>query len=58
MLHSQLNSLQDPQELQEIIGIMEQTTLYSKTATTFDFDLHKLDDITLSKLEKFIKPIT
>ena len=57
MLHKQLNALQDPQQLQEIVDIMEQTTLYSETATTFDFDLCKLDDTTLSKLEKFIKPI-
>ena len=55
-LHKQLNSLQDPQLLQEIVNIIEQTGLYNLTASTFDFDLCKLDDITLSKLSKFVDP--
>lgn len=55
-LHKQLNSLQDPQQLQEIVNIIEQTGLYNLTASTFDFDLCKLDDITLSKLLKFVEP--
>ncbi len=55
-LHKQLNSLQDPQQLQEIVNIIEQTGLYNLTASTFDFDLCKLDDVTLSKLLKFVEP--
>lgn len=55
-LHKQLNSLQDPQQLQEIVNIIEQTGLYNLTASTFDFDLCKLDDGTLSKLLKFASP--
>lgn len=55
-LHKQLNSLQDPQQLQEIVNIIEQTGLYNLTASTFDFDLCKLDDGTLSKLLKFVEP--
>ena len=55
-LHKQLNSLQDPQQLQEIVNIIEQTGLFNLTASTFDFDLCKLDDSTLNKLEKFVEP--
>ena len=55
-LHKQLNSLQDPQQLQEIVNIIEQTGLYNLTASTFDFDLCKLDDGTLNKLVKFVEP--
>lgn len=55
-LHKQLNSLQDPQQLQEIVNIIEQTGLYNLTASTFDFDLCKLDDNTLTKLVKFVEP--
>ena len=55
-LHKQLNSLQDPQQLQEIVNIIEQTGLYNLTTSTFDFDLCKLDDGTLSKLLKFVEP--
>ena len=55
-LHKQLNSLQDPQQLQEIVNIIEQTGLYNLTASTFDFDLCKLDDTTLNKLVKFVEP--
>ena len=55
-LHKQLNSLQDPQQLQEIVNIIEQTGLYNLTASTFDFDLCKLDDGTLNKLLKFASP--
>lgn len=55
-LHKQLNSLQDPQQLQEIVNIIEQTGLYNLTASTFDFDLCKLDDQTLNKLVKFVEP--
>ena len=55
-LYKQLNSLQDPQQLQEIVNIIEQTGLYNLTASTFDFDLCKLDDGTLSKLLKFVEP--
>lgn len=55
-LHKQLNSLQDPQQLQEIVNIIEQTGLYNLTSSTFDFDLCKLDDTTLTKLVKFVEP--
>ena len=55
-LHRQLNSLQDPQQLQEIVNIIEQTGQYNLTTSTFDFDLCKLDDGTLSKLLKFVEP--
>jgi len=55
-LHKQLNSLQDPQQLQEIVNIIEQTGLYNLTASTFDFDLCKLDNETLDKLRKFVEP--
>ena len=55
-LHKQLNSLQDPQQLQEIVNIIEQTGLYNLTASTFDFDLCKLDNDTLDKLRKFVEP--
>ena len=55
-LHKQLNSLQDPQQLQEIVNIIEQTGLYNLTASTFDFDLCKLDDNTLTRLVKFVEP--
>ena len=55
-LHKQLNSLQDPQQLQEIVNIIEQTGLYNLTASTFDFDLCKLDDSTLTRLVKFVEP--
>lgn len=55
-LHKQLNSLQDPQQLQEIVNIIEQTGLYNLTTSTFDFDLCKLDDGTLNKLLKFVEP--
>ena len=57
-LHKQLNSLQDPQQLQEIVNIIEQTGLYNLTASTFDFDLCKLDDGTLNKLLQFVEPST
>ena len=57
-LHKQLNALQDPQQLQEIVNIIEQTGLYNLTASTFDFDLCKLDDDTLTKLVKFVDPTT
>lgn len=57
-LHKQLNSLQDPQQLQEIVNIIEQTGLYNLTASTFDFDLCKLDDGTLNKLVKFVEPMS
>ncbi|XP_003386748.1 PREDICTED: protein AF-9-like [Amphimedon queenslandica] len=53
-LHKHLNSLQDPQRLQEIVNIIEQTGQYNLTQSTFDFDLCKLDDHTLSKLSKFM----
>ena len=53
-LHKLLNSLQDPQQLQEIVNIIEQTGQYNLTASTFDFDLCKLDDHTLNKLSKFM----
>ena len=55
-LHRQLNDLQDPQQLQEIVNIIEQTGLFNLTSTTFDFDLCKLDDTTLNKLVKFVEP--
>lgn len=55
-LHRQLNSLQDPQQLQDIVNIIEQTGLYNLTASTFDFDLCKLDNDTLDKLRKFVEP--
>ena len=55
-LHKQLNELQDPQQLQEIVNIIEQTGLFNLTSTTFDFDLCKLDDTTLNKLVKFVEP--
>lgn len=55
-LHKQLNSLQDPTQLQEIVNIIEQTGLYNLTASTFDFDLCKLDNDTLDKLRKFVEP--
>ena len=55
-LHRQLNDLQDPQQLQEIVNIIEQTGLFNLTSTTFDFDLCKLDDSTLNKLVKFVEP--
>ena len=55
-LHKQLNSLQDPQQLQEIVNIIEQTGLFNLTASTFDFDLCKLDDATLDKLVNFVEP--
>ena len=55
-LHKQLNDLQDPQQLQEIVNIIEQTGLFNLTSTTFDFDLCKLDDTTLNKLVKFVEP--
>ena len=55
-LHKQLNSLQDPQQLQDIVNIIEQTGLYNLTASTFDFDLCKLDNDTLDKLRKFVEP--
>jgi YEATS domain-containing protein 1/3 len=54
-LHKHLNSLQDPQRLQEIVNIIEQTGQYNLTQTTFDFDLCKLDDHTLNKLSKFME---
>lgn len=54
-LHKHLNSLQDPQRLQEIVNIIEQTGQYNLTQSTFDFDLCKLDDHTLSKLSKFME---
>lgn len=53
-LHKHLNSLQDPQRLQEIVNIIEQTGQYNLTQSTFDFDLCKLDDHTLNKLTKFM----
>ena len=53
-LHKHLNSLQDPQRLQEIVNIIEQTGQYNLTQSTFDFDLCKLDDHTLNKLSKFM----
>ena len=55
-LHKHLNSLQDPQQLQEIVNVIEQTGQYNLTASTFDFDLCKLDDHTLNKLSKFMEP--
>lgn len=55
-LHKHLNSLQDPQRLQEIVNIIEQTGQYNLTQSTFDFDLCKLDDHTLNKLSKFMDP--
>ncbi len=55
-LHKRLNSLQDPTQLQEIVNIIEQTGLYNLTASTFDFDLCKLDNDTLDKLRKFVEP--
>ena len=58
MMHKHLNSLQDPQQLQEIVNIIEQTGQYNLTASTFDFDLCKLDDHTLSKLKRFMEPST
>lgn len=54
-LHKHLNSLQDPQQLQEIVNVIEQTGQYNLTASTFDFDLCKLDDHTLNKLSKFME---
>lgn len=58
VMHKQLNSLQDPQQLQEIVNIIEQTGQYNLTASTFDFDLCKLDDHTLTKLKRFMEPST
>ena len=58
MMHKHLNSLQDPQQLQEIVNIIEQTGQYNLTASTFDFDLCKLDDHTLNKLKRFMEPST
>ena len=55
-MHKQLNALQDPQQLQEIVNIIEQTGQYNLTASTFDFDLCKLDDHTLTKLKRFMNP--
>ena len=54
-LHKQLNSVQDGEQMQGIANIIEQTTLYTLTGSTFDFDLCKLDDTTLTKIVKFIE---
>ena len=54
-LHKQLNSVQDRQQMQGIMNIIELTTLYTVTGSTFNFDLCKLDDTTLTKIVKFIK---
>ena len=54
-LHKQLNGVQDTQVLQEIVNIIEQTGIYQLTASTFDFDLCKLDEPTLGKLSKLVE---
>ena len=54
-LHKQLNAIQDPTQLQEIVNIVENTQIYQLTATTFDFDLCKLDEATLNKLHTLVE---
>ena len=55
-LKKQINSLQDLQQMREMVNIIVQTALYTLNGSTFDFDLCKLDDTTLTKLVKCIKP--
>lgn len=54
-LHKQLNAVQDPTQLQEIVNIVESTQIYQLTASTFDFDLCKLDEATLNKLHTLVE---
>ena len=54
-LHKQLNAINDAGILQEIVNVIEQTGIYQLTPSTFDFDLCKLDESTLSKLSKLVE---
>ena len=54
-LHRQLNAINDAGVLQEIVNVIEQTGIYQLTQSTFDFDLCKLDETTLSKLSKLVE---
>ena len=51
----QLNSVPDPQRMQDIESVIQVTELYSLRALEFLFDQLKLDDVTLSTRIKHIE---
>lgn len=51
ILQKRISELQDSNVLQRIVDIIEDTGHYEMTNVSFDFDLMKLDDVTIRKLK-------
>ncbi|XP_037956820.1 protein AF-9 [Teleopsis dalmanni] len=52
-LHQKIMTLQDNEELQQVVEMIAATGCYEITAKTFDFDLCKLDRNTVQRLQDF-----
>uniref|UniRef100_A0A034VIT4 Protein ENL n=1 Tax=Bactrocera dorsalis TaxID=27457 RepID=A0A034VIT4_BACDO len=52
-LHHKIMTLQDNEELQQVVEMIAATGCYEITAKTFDFDLCKLDRSTVQRLQEF-----
>ncbi|KAI8480284.1 Myeloid lymphoid or mixed-lineage leukemia (trithorax, ) [Branchiostoma belcheri] len=50
-LHQRIVTLKDRQHLQRIVNLIEETGHFNVTKTTFDFDLCRLDKVTVRKLQ-------
>ena len=55
-IQEKINELQDPNILQKLVDIIEaHSASFNVTKTTFDFDLLRLDESTVSKLKEIIQ---
>uniref|UniRef100_A0A1A9X1X8 YEATS domain-containing protein n=1 Tax=Glossina brevipalpis TaxID=37001 RepID=A0A1A9X1X8_9MUSC len=52
-LHQKIMSLQDNEDLQQVVELIASTGCYEITTKTFDFDLCKLDRNTVQRLQDF-----
>lgn len=52
-LHQKIMTLQDNEELQQVVEMIAATGRYEITSKTFDFDLCKLDRLTVQRLQDF-----
>ncbi|KAH8243356.1 hypothetical protein KR032_006831 [Drosophila birchii] len=53
-LHHKIMTLQDNEELQHVVEMIAATGCYEITHKTFDFDLCKLDRVTVQRLQEFL----
>ena len=54
-LKKRIDSLQDLEQMRDIVYIIEEAALYTITGSMFNFELGKLDDTTLTKVMKVIE---